>query len=208
MGIAERKEREKAERRRAILDSARELIREKSFEEITMDEIAKRLELSRATLYLYFSNKGEIYITLLTDGMEALLEGYNAALAAAPAMDPWQKMKALAVAFFRFYAESHSYFDLLVNKSEQLVGDSSAEAVERFNQVGHSLIVPISDVYREGVKSGLFADHPPEKMAYMLRAVAIGVAVGFREGKLKFPDDVALMEQLMLHGLTGAVKKA
>ena len=203
MGIAERKEREKAERRRSILDAARDLIREKAFEEITMDDIARELELSRATLYLYFSNKSEIYITLLTDGMQALLEAYRHALSTSDISDPWEKMRAMAVAFFRFYAENHRYFDLLVNKSEQLVADSSPEATARFNEVGHSLIVPIAEVYREGVTGGQFADYPPDKMAYMLRAVAIGVAVGFREGKLKFPEDVQLMEQLIVHGLRG-----
>lgn len=203
VGIAERKEREKAERRRSILDAARDLIRDKAFEEITMDDIAKELELSRATLYLYFSNKSEIYITLLTDGMEDLLAAYRQALETSAISAPWDKMRAMAVAFFRFYAENHRYFDLLVNKSEQLVADSSPEATARFHDVGHSLIVPIADVYREGVHAGNFADYPPDKMAYMLRAVAIGVAVGFREGKLKFPEDVQLMEQLIIHGLRG-----
>ena len=203
VGIAERKEREKAERRRSILDAARDLIGEKAFEEITMDDIARELELSRATLYLYFSNKSEIYITLLTDGMQALLEAYHQALTASGISDPWEKMRAMAVAFFQFYAENHRYFDLLVNKSEQLVSDSSPEATARFHDVGHSLIVPIAEVYQEGIRSGQFADHPPDKMAYMLRAVAIGVAVGFREGKLKFPDDVQLMEQLIVYGLQG-----
>ncbi len=203
MGIAERKEREKAERRKAILDAARQLIRTKTFEEITMDEIARELELSRATLYLYFSNKSEIYITLLTDGMEQLLSAYHQALATAGIVDPWEKMRAMAVAFFQFYAENHSYFDLLVNKSDQLVAESSPEATTRFNEVGHSLIVPIAEVYREGVAAGRFADFPPDKMAYMLRAIAIGIAMGFREGKLKFPEDVVLMEHLLLGGLQG-----
>jgi AcrR family transcriptional regulator len=57
MGINERREREKTERRKAILDCARELILLHGVEKVTMEDIAQKAELSKATLYLYFSNK-------------------------------------------------------------------------------------------------------------------------------------------------------
>lgn len=57
MGISERREREKTERRQAILNSAKELVLSHGVEHISMDNIAEKAELSKATLYLYFSGK-------------------------------------------------------------------------------------------------------------------------------------------------------
>ncbi len=203
MGIAERKEREKAERRRSILEAARELIKEKTFEEITMEEIARSLELSRATIYLYFSNKSEIFATLLIEGMRELKQGYEQAQVEGIS-EPMDKVRALAIAFFQFYAANHHYFDLIVTKRNELLRDSSEEVQAEFSEAGSAVIDPVADVYQQGIDGGRFPKFPPEKMAYLLRAVAIGMAVGFREGNLKFPEDIALMEQLVMFGVKGA----
>ncbi|MDR0553721.1 MAG: TetR/AcrR family transcriptional regulator [Treponema sp.] len=61
MGIVERKERERAERRALIMSCAKELILKYGPNEVSMAEIAERAELSKATLYLYFSSKDVLY---------------------------------------------------------------------------------------------------------------------------------------------------
>ncbi len=60
MGITERKEREKEERRKLILDYTKQLIIENGVEAVSMQDIAKKAELSKATLYLYFESKEAI----------------------------------------------------------------------------------------------------------------------------------------------------
>ncbi|MDR1618493.1 MAG: TetR/AcrR family transcriptional regulator [Treponema sp.] len=57
MGITERKERERAERKTLIMDCARELIITMGAKEVSMTDIARKAELSKATLYLYFPGK-------------------------------------------------------------------------------------------------------------------------------------------------------
>lgn len=202
MGIVERKEREKAERRRSILEAARELIAEKTFEEITMEDLAKRLELSRATLYLYFRNKSEIYTTLLIEGMRELEEGYAGVLERGP-LTPLEKITGYALVFFQFYDRNHSFFDLIVTKRDELRKEIGDEVLDNLEKAGESVIHPLIKLIEEGQALGEFPDGPPEKMVWLLRAVAIGFAVGIREGKIKFPQDLALAQQLLLYGLNG-----
>jgi len=57
MGISERREREKEERRTTILKCARELILTQGVQRVSMEDIARKAELSKATVYLYFSSK-------------------------------------------------------------------------------------------------------------------------------------------------------
>lgn len=199
MGVTERKEREKHERRRAILNTAKELIREIPFEDITMEEIAKRLELSRATLYLYFRNKSEIFATLLTEGMEELEKGYRDATG--HTRDAMDRMLKMAVVFFTFYQKNHAYFDLIVTKRSEMLKEVGPEVLESFNKAGTNVITPIAEAYRAGMDAGKFLPREPEKMAYLLRAVAIGIAVGVREGKFKFPDDIGILQEFVLHGV-------
>ena len=65
MGLQERREKEKDNRRMLILESARSLFFAKGFKDVTVDEIAKLSELGKGSIYLYFSSKEEIYAQIL-----------------------------------------------------------------------------------------------------------------------------------------------
>ena len=65
MGIAERKEREKQQRREEIVQAAEEVFFSKGFEKSTMDDVAEKAELSKGTLYLYFKSKEELLIGII-----------------------------------------------------------------------------------------------------------------------------------------------
>ena len=64
MGISERKEREKEQRKNDIVDAAEKIFFEKGLNNSTMDEVAKEVELSKGTLYLYFTSKEEIHFEI------------------------------------------------------------------------------------------------------------------------------------------------
>jgi AcrR family transcriptional regulator len=74
MGISERREREKAERRRAILDCARDLILLHGVHYVSMEDIAHKAELSKATVYLYFSSKEVLFNEICEDAARIFLE--------------------------------------------------------------------------------------------------------------------------------------
>ena len=56
MGIQERKEREKERRRQQIIVAAKRVFSAKGFSKATMEDIAREVELSPGTLYIYFKN--------------------------------------------------------------------------------------------------------------------------------------------------------
>ena len=74
MGIVERREREKIERRKAILDCARELILTQGVQRVSMEEIARKAELSKATVYLYFSSKEILLNEICEEAARVFLE--------------------------------------------------------------------------------------------------------------------------------------
>ena len=64
MGIAERKEREKQQRKEDIINAAEIVFFTKGFESATMDDIAEKVELSKGTLYLYFKGKEDLHLAV------------------------------------------------------------------------------------------------------------------------------------------------
>jgi AcrR family transcriptional regulator len=81
------RERQKAGRRRDILDAAATLFKRDGFVAASIEQIADRAELSAGTVYNYFPSKGDLLLALVAlDGQEVRTAG--AALVAQPPADP------------------------------------------------------------------------------------------------------------------------
>lgn len=78
VGIAERREREREERRNHILDAAERIFFETDPVAATMDEVAAAAELSKGTLYLYFKSKDELYMSIAQRSLCRLVERLEA----------------------------------------------------------------------------------------------------------------------------------
>lgn len=63
----EREERRRKECRRLILDAAERVVLQKGSSAMTMDDVAREAVFSKATLYHYFRNKGELIQELLAN---------------------------------------------------------------------------------------------------------------------------------------------
>jgi AcrR family transcriptional regulator len=111
MGTSERRKREKEERRRAIMDAARELFWKRGYQATTMPQIAKRAELAPGTLYLYFPSKSALYAELLLDGYDILIPHLETCVQ--PGRSPREQAGALVDAFFEFAIDRPEYFNII-----------------------------------------------------------------------------------------------
>jgi AcrR family transcriptional regulator len=71
LSSAERRKKEKENRKNAILKTARKLFFDKGFKSVTIDNIAAKAGLSKGSIYLCFDSKEEIYFqVLIADNIE------------------------------------------------------------------------------------------------------------------------------------------
>lgn len=112
MGIAERKEREKLQRRKDIIDAAEKVFFSRGFESATMDEIAEMAELSKGTLYLYFKSKEDLQFAIFMRGSDILMKMMKDNLSAD--INGYQRLLELADSFIRFSRENRNYFSLFM----------------------------------------------------------------------------------------------
>lgn len=121
MGITERREREKVEVRRKILDAARELFSAEGYDRVTMRRVAEAIEYSPTTIYLHFEDKDDLVRALCHEDFGHLL----AAMQEAPMpADPLESLRQLGRAYVRFALQSPNQYRFMfmtpVGKEEKL----------------------------------------------------------------------------------------
>ena len=72
MSVINWREREKEQRRNDILDAAESLFFSKGYDNVSMNGIAKEVGLGKATLYIYFDNKEELFYAVVLRGVNIL----------------------------------------------------------------------------------------------------------------------------------------
>lgn len=73
MGIREKRHRYKEEFRREILNSARELFINDGYEKFSIRGLAKKIDYSPTTIYLYFKNKDDLLFAICEEVAEQFL---------------------------------------------------------------------------------------------------------------------------------------
>jgi AcrR family transcriptional regulator len=107
MGITERREREKEEVRKKILDAARELFEAEGYDKVTMRRIAEAIEYSPTTIYLHFEDKDDLVRALCHEDFGRLLEALSLL---PPAADPIESIRQLGRAYVGFAVENPNQF--------------------------------------------------------------------------------------------------
>lgn len=69
-GLRARQERERALRQESIIEATEQLLNEKTFESITMDDIAMKSDFAKSSIYQYFKNKDELMSEVFSKALE------------------------------------------------------------------------------------------------------------------------------------------
>jgi AcrR family transcriptional regulator len=110
MGIIERRDRERLEVRKQILDAARELFAREGYERVTMRGIAEAIEYSPTTIYNHFEDKDDLLQSLCEEDFTRLL----GALREQPSpSDPIEAIRQLGQAYASFGVSHPNHYRFL-----------------------------------------------------------------------------------------------
>jgi AcrR family transcriptional regulator len=176
MGIQERKNREKEERRSRILDEAKELILEHGIDALSMQEIADGAELSKATLYLYFQSKEAILKEILAESATAFVEYVESRIS--PGSTGIEALRTLWASYMSLYGDSHEVFVLtgISNFLEPgFLLDLGRTGADLETPPGRMLAM-IASVLERGIADGtLKTDLKPLKLARTVILIATAI---------------------------------
>ena len=117
MGIAERKEKQKLEIRKRILEASMKLFVEEGFNNVSIRRIADIIEYSPTTIYLYFKDKDEIFYNLHEIGFQKLQE-MNTNLD--DIHNPLLRLHKMGENYIQFGIENPEYYDLMFIQPEPM----------------------------------------------------------------------------------------
>ncbi len=175
MGIHERKEREKGERRKLILDAALKVYEAEGYHATTMEKIAEVAELSRATLYLYFKTKDEIFTYAILDFLSyfgQLLEEFGASL------DPDSKdfLGQLWAIFIKFYESDPVAFSAsLYFHQGEMIRNLSPELRNLLAVKGSANYKTLCKVVQKGIQLGYLVAEDPRSLAEVIWTSFLGI---------------------------------
>ncbi|MFI1465057.1 TetR/AcrR family transcriptional regulator [Nocardia carnea] len=126
MGIQNRRERERADRHRLIVDTARELAETEGWDAVTVRKLADRIEYSQPVLYSHFAGKRAIVTAVALDGITEAAAALRHARTTAP--DKSAALAAVARAYTDFAAENPALYDaMFVLPTDLTFGDGAPE---------------------------------------------------------------------------------
>jgi AcrR family transcriptional regulator len=205
MGIKERKERQKDEIKNAILEASLKLFHEEGYSNITMRQIAKKIEYSPTTIYLYFKNKDDIFYELHNLGFKKFAESQQKL---AGISDPFERLMQHAHTYIHFAIENPEYYDIMFimrNIGLYLKENKDWSHGERtYNFLRNNI--------EECMKAGYFPNHSVDVVAFAMWSYVHGIAaIVIRGRSVNIPEAQIniLMQKAVefIHDLSKLTKK-
>ncbi|WP_433570192.1 TetR/AcrR family transcriptional regulator [Streptomyces sp. CA-251247] len=192
MSVKERKERERAERERLIVATARELAEQQGWDAVTTRRLAERIEYSQPVLYSHFRGKREIIGAVALEGATEMAAALRAATSATDG--PREQVAALARTYLDFAEHNPAVYDALFHLDGGLAY-AQDDTPEPLKDAFAALLECLTEVAGDGVHPGLFTE--------VFWAALHGLATLTRAGRL-LPEDAEPRVELLLERLATA----
>jgi len=139
-------------RRRQLLDVALEIFARDGYHSTSMDALAAAAGVTKPVLYQHFRSKRELYLELLGDVGDRLLERIEKAVATASG--PRQQVEAGFGAYARFVEENESAFRLLFVGSPRAPGPDTAQFADALRRVEEAIADAVAALIEADIDDG------------------------------------------------------
>ncbi|EFE72557.1 TetR-family transcriptional regulator [Streptomyces viridosporus ATCC 14672] len=189
MSVQARKERERADRERLIVATARALAEQQGWDAVTTRRLAERIEYSQPVLYSHFRGKREIIGAVALEGAAEMAAALRAAASAADG--PRTRVTALARAYLEFAEHHPAVYDAMFRLDGGLAF-AHEDTPEPLKDAFAALLETLGEVAGDGVHPALFTE--------VFWAALHGLATLTRAGRLP-PEDTELRVGLLVDRL-------
>jgi len=137
-------------KRERIIEAGLKLFANESYQAVTMDRVAEAAGVAKGTLYLYFQSKEDLYLGILTDGMESMARNYQASVD--PQADVKIRLRRAITLSIEFYDQRRDLLRLMMTEEPRM-----PEARNRLREEWRDRGVRFfNSLIEEGVQNGAF----------------------------------------------------
>jgi AcrR family transcriptional regulator len=185
------------QRRIQLLDAASEVFASKGYHAAAMDDIADAAGVSKPVLYQHFPSKLDLYLALLDQSCERLVEVVEEALASTD--DNADRVIATVAAFYEFISSAGGEFRFVFESD--LTGDGAVQ--QRLSRVNDEISDAIAGVIAEDTSL-------PTPQAKLLAVSLVGIAqvsarywISGGTSTITLEDAKQLVSSLAWRGISG-----
>jgi AcrR family transcriptional regulator len=141
-------------RRNEIVDAAEKLFFSRGYENVTMDDIAKELEMSRAALYLSFKNKEDIYAAIAIRASKIVSQMFREIRQ--KERTGIEKIRFVGSTYYEFYRQYTGYYMAYYHTGMfDINGSPDLEELKKIRVNSFRVVV---EAVEEGMKDGTILD--------------------------------------------------
>lgn len=155
--------------RKALLQSARELLVSKGYRGFSLRQVARKTGVSATSIYIYFENKDHLIHTLIEQSVSELNKRLK--IVYGSCADPLKRLEGFAEAYVQYALEHPREYQIIYLASSE---DMSRYPKEKFRKArtGYELL---TDTIKEAVAKNVFDEPRPRTAAYTFWAQLHGV---------------------------------
>jgi AcrR family transcriptional regulator len=178
-----------------ILEAAAQIIREKGFHATSMQDIAKAVDLRKASLYHHVNSKQEILVDLLDQALDMLIERLEEVNAREVPAD--EKIKMAMRSYITGMAENLDLASVLLLEHRSLEEKYKASHLPRRDKYEGLW----REIIEQGIAEGLFNKHDVNVAVKVVLGVANWTVMWLNpEGRLSPTEIADLSSEILLKG--------
>lgn len=198
-----RREREKEERRKYILDKAQTLFAESGFLGTSMAEIAEASEFAVGSLYSFFKNKEEILATIFEYHIEHVL-GEVERIRDDSDLSSHEKISSALESLVHIYVDNQDFFRIYVAEARGVEWGVRTEVGEYIYKGTVRYLEILSSIFRKAIGDGVVDPGlDPEFLALLLRSYVHSTVSHFLYGQRGVSVDalLAVTKRVLFDGI-------
>jgi len=215
-GRINKKEIIQAEYKRLMLQAAERVIIRRGFRSATMDEIAREANFSKATLYKYFNNKGQILLEIILQYIDEIKERLKEIQQSDLSAE--EKLKQIILSILDIQTRKENISRLFMQDKNlrdfihRMFAPSGKEDEREFQQALKMLKLKREEIFQsgrmimtEGMKQGKFVAAEPEIVLRYVWALIEGLIHirYWQEEKISPRDETERIFGFLMRGIAG-----
>ncbi|MCB1157919.1 MAG: TetR/AcrR family transcriptional regulator [Leptospiraceae bacterium] len=204
MGVKERKQKEFQKREDKIIKMAILLFRKNHPSLVSMDTLAKKLEIGRGTLYLHFKSKDDLMAKIVVDFYRTLREKMQAIDVN---LDPAREIRSAIRTYIEHCLDDKTLYQVVKKCSESIVVNNlPPETIQEMEFERKERLVFLESIYKNAKKQNLIEEAPPfvyvgASWGMLSGAIDILLDGHFKEEILDAKQYMELVETIFFRGL-------
>ncbi len=161
----------KAQSRRRILDSARDVFFRDGFMAANLDEVAERAGVAKGTLYRYFESKADLYVAVLADNGNRFTELMRECVS--EGTSPMEQLERISDFYYDYWTRHPELFQIFwAIDNQPVIGDLPDSVIDEVSRLWEESLRVLESVIVRAVERGDFVDCDTWEVAHILWTTA------------------------------------